>query len=98
MLLSHPWIKALGKPETIAEDAEAEEAAADDDLANAAGALSLNNPSGRVAQGDYEVGAWVKDVLERKKSGLLPRGAEKPALHAAPLNSVSPVGSPLAMP
>ena len=107
MLLSHPWIKALGKPETIAEDAEAEEAAADDELADATGELSLNNPSGKVAEGDYEVAEWVRTVLERKKakgaSSAGKNGADgeeqrKPALHAAPLDSVSPVASPLAWP
>ncbi|KAK4239750.1 kinase-like domain-containing protein [Achaetomium macrosporum] len=95
MLLAHPWIKSLGKPETIAEDAEAEEAAADNELADAAGSLSLNNPSGLVGEGDYEVAEWVKSVLERQKEGLLQEQAEKPALHAAPLDSVSPAGSPL---
>lgn len=99
MLLAHPWIKALGKPETIAEDAEAEEAAAGDALADATGALNLNNPSGQVAEGDYDVAEWVKGVLERKKSGAGDGvGVKKPALHAAPLDSVSPVASPLAGP
>ncbi|KAH6628257.1 kinase-like domain-containing protein [Chaetomium tenue] len=96
MLLAHPWIKTLGKPETIAEDAEAEAAAADDALADAAGELSLNHPSGQVAEGDYEVAQWVRDVLERKRKGLLRDGGLKPALHAAPLDTISPVGSPLA--
>jgi len=102
MLLSHPWIKALGKPETIAEDAEAEEAAADDELADAAGRINLNNPSGQIAEGDYEVAEWVKSVLERNKKGvgsaLQADGVKKPALHAAPLDSVSPAVSPLAAP
>ncbi|KAK4042003.1 kinase-like domain-containing protein [Parachaetomium inaequale] len=96
MLLAHPWIKSLGKPETIAEDAEAEAAAADDALADAAGALRLNNPSGLVGEGDYEVAEWVRGVLARKREGLLQDGGRKPALHAAPL--VSPAGSPLAGP
>ncbi|KAL2258826.1 hypothetical protein VTK26DRAFT_7703 [Humicola hyalothermophila] len=115
MLLAHPWIKALGKPETIAEDAEAEDAAAVDELADATGELSLNHPTGQIAEGDYEVAEWVKAVLERKRkkasaagvagagSGPGKDGAEaeaedvkKPALHAAPLDSVSPMASPLA--
>lgn len=107
MLLAHPWIKALGKPEIIAEDVEAEEAAADDALADAAGSLSLDNPSGLAGEGDYEVAEWVRTVLERKRQGLLARGEQeegdvaaaaavkKPALHAAPLDSVSPTASPL---
>ncbi|KAK0656292.1 kinase-like domain-containing protein [Cercophora newfieldiana] len=94
MLLAHPWIKALTKPETIAEDAEAEEAAADDDLADATGALDLSGPTDGTG-GDYEVAAWVNGVLERKRKGLLKGVAEKPALHAAPLDSQSPVGSPM---
>lgn len=95
MLLTHPWIKTLGKPETIAEDAEAEDAAAEDELADATGSLNLNNPSGLVGEGDYEVAQWVKTVLERKSQGLLKEEAQKPALHAAPLDSISPVSSPL---
>ncbi|KAL2145536.1 hypothetical protein VTI28DRAFT_6928 [Corynascus sepedonium] len=98
MLLAHSWIKQLGKPETIAEDAEAEEAAADDALADAAGSLSLNNPSGLVHEGDYEVAEWVRAVLQRKQEGLLKEDAKKPALHAAPLDTVSPAVSPLAPP
>jgi mitogen-activated protein kinase kinase len=101
MLLSHPWIKSLGKPETIAEDAEAEDAAADDELADAAGRLSLNNPGGKVAEGDYEVAEWVRGVLKLKKEGGLSdegKGEGKPALHAAPLGAVSPSPYPGASP
>jgi len=94
MLLTHPWIKTLSKPETIAEDAEAEDAAADDVLVDATGALSLSGPTNGIG-GDYEVAEWVNSVLERKQKGLLKGVAEKPALHAAPLDSVSPVGSPM---
>ncbi len=42
---------------------------------------------------DEEVGNWVKSAIERKKSGLMGTSA-KPALHAAPLDSVSPAASP----
>ncbi|KAK4218982.1 PaMKK3 MAPK kinase encoded by the PaMKK3 protein [Rhypophila decipiens] len=94
MLLAHPWMKPLGRPETITEDAEAEDAAADDELVDATGSLSLNSPMGAVG-GDKEVAEWVNNVLERKRKGLLQDSANKPALHAAPLDSVSPVGSPL---
>jgi mitogen-activated protein kinase kinase len=94
MLLTHPWIKSLSKPETIAEDAEAEEAAADDDLVDATGALHLSGPTNGTG-GDYEIAQWVNGVLDRKRKGLLKGAAEKPALHAAPLDSVSPVGSPM---
>ncbi|KAL2161044.1 hypothetical protein VTH06DRAFT_8757 [Thermothelomyces fergusii] len=98
MLLAHPWIKSLGKPETITEDAEAEEVAADDALADATGALSLNSPSGQMHEGDYEVAEWVKAVLQRKRDGLLNEEAKKPALHAAPLDTLSPLASPRAGP
>ena len=96
MLLAHPWLASLSKPETIDEDAEAEDAA-ENDLADATGALSLNHPSGRVAEGDYTVAEWVRGVLAGKKQADGVDGvdgeARKPALHAAPL--VSPLGSPL---
>ncbi|KAK4189795.1 PaMKK3 MAPK kinase encoded by the PaMKK3 protein [Podospora australis] len=95
MLLQHPWIKSLGKPETITEDAEAEDAAADDELADATGGLSISAPSGHVGGGDYEVAEWVNGVLERKKQGLLDDLGKKPALHAAPLDRLSPAGSPM---
>lgn len=89
MLLLHPWIKSLSKPETITEEAEAESEAMDNDLADAAAKqLSINEGSG-----DAEVAEWVQEVMERKKQGLQPTSAEKPALHAAPLDSVSPAAS-----
>lgn len=87
-------MKPLGRPETITEDAEAEDAAADDELVDATGSLSLNSPTGAVG-GDWEVAEWVNSVLEKKQKGLLTDTASKPALHAAPLDSVSPVASPM---
>ncbi|KAK4229971.1 PaMKK3 MAPK kinase encoded by the PaMKK3 protein, partial [Podospora fimiseda] len=96
MLLQHPWIKSLSKPETIEEDAEAEDAAEGDDLVDATGSLSITTPSG-ITGGEPEVAAWVNSVLSRKMAGLLHDSAKKPALHAAPLDSVaSPAGSPMA--
>ena len=42
---------------------------------------------------DEEVGVWVRDAIEKRQLGKLHR-AEKPALHAAPLDAVpSPAGS-----
>ncbi|KAJ4386350.1 MAP kinase kinase Wis1 [Gnomoniopsis smithogilvyi] len=90
MLLQHPWIKALGKPETIAEEAEAEIEATDNDLADAA-ARQLNIAA--EGSGDPEVATWCQDALERKQKGLEPESI-RPALHAAPLDTVSPAGSP----
>lgn len=42
---------------------------------------------------DKEVANWVRDALERKRTGKM-ASAEKPALHAAPLDAVPT--SPLA--
>lgn len=41
---------------------------------------------------DDEVAAWVKNAIERKKSGKM-GFAEKPALHAAPLNASAPTAT-----
>lgn len=89
MLLQHPWIKSLSKPETITEEAEAEVEATDNELADAtAKQLSINE-----GLGDSEVAAWANDVMDRKKKGLQPASIERPALHAAPLDSMSPAAS-----
>ena len=90
MLLMHPWIKSLGRPETIAEEVEAEEKAADDQLADVTGTLDINSNGPINDHGDREVAEWVTNVLDRKHKGLLPGQVEKPALHAAPLDQVSP--------
>ena len=89
MLLQHPWISPLTHPNTIAEDAEAEDAAADDSLVDAAGALNLDGEAG-----DEEVAQWVRGVLEKKAKGELAASAQKPALHTAPLDQLSPLASP----
>lgn len=96
MLLQHPWLKSLTKPETIAEDAEGEEAAAHgDELADATAKLDINGNSVY----DREVAEWVHHALDLKNKGLLDGDKSKaetvrPALHAAPLDSVSPLNSP----
>lgn len=92
MLLQHPWIKSFGQPETIAEEAEAESEATENDLADAA-ARQLNISA--EGAGDAEVAKWVNEVLERERKGLHPDKAERPALHAAPLDTVSPASSPM---
>ncbi|KAF9875199.1 mitogen activated protein kinase kinase [Colletotrichum karsti] len=86
-LLQHPWMAPFSKIETIAEEAEeGEEAEA---VADAVGQMSLSSGTE-----DEEVAEWVKGVLDRKKKGLNSNAAARPALHAAPLDSVSPTSSP----
>lgn len=94
MLLQHPWIKGFGKPETITEESEAESEATDNALADAA-ARQLNISA--EGAGDEEVAAWVLEVMDRQRKGLEPASAQKPALHAAPMDSVSPLHSPMGL-
>jgi mitogen-activated protein kinase kinase len=94
-LLSHPWMKFLTKPSIIEEDAEAEDQ--EEALADATGRLDLDNngiSAGGDGSGDRVVAEWVLSVLDKKKKGLLNGDKPKPALHAAPLDVVSPAGSP----
>jgi mitogen-activated protein kinase kinase len=104
MLLNHPWIKPLTKPATIAEDVEAEDAHEQGALAAATSRLALG-ASGLLSDDaddediiDAEVAAWVRQQLERKRmEGAGMEEAQKgpkPALHAAPLDTVSPAASP----
>lgn len=79
MLLQHGWLAPLSKPETITEDDEDE---------NSEGMNMASNGTE-----DPEVAEWVKNALDRKKNGLM-RSSQKPALHAAPLDSMSPMASP----
>lgn len=88
MLLKHPWIQSLSKPETITEVAEDDEAA--DKVAEAVGHIDLSSGTE-----DVEVADWVKSVLKKVAEGKNGDGPSKPALHAAPLDSISPLGSPI---
>lgn len=88
MLLKHPWLKTLSQPQTITEEAEEGEEA--EQVAEAVGKIDLN-PAG----GDAEVAEWVASVFKRKAEGTLGDGPSRPALHAAPLDSVSPISSPM---
>jgi mitogen-activated protein kinase kinase len=83
MLLSHPWLLSLSKPQTITEDDEDEEMP--DDLGK-----ELQSERGTE---DQEVADWVRDALGRKREGSV-KESMKPALHKAPLDSVSPIASP----
>lgn len=89
MLLKHPWLKEFSKPQTIAEEAEEEDGA--DQVAEAVGNMNLGSGTE-----DEEVAAWVHKMLGHKSEGDDKTDSSKPALHAAPLDSVSPIGSPLA--
>ncbi|KAI5464126.1 kinase-like domain-containing protein [Mariannaea sp. PMI_226] len=88
MMLKHPWLSEFSKPQTITEEVEEGDEA--ERVAEAVGKIDLNSSTE-----DDEVAAWVKGVLKRKESGLDSKGPSQPALHAAPLDSVSPIGSPL---
>ncbi|KAK5991086.1 MAP kinase kinase PBS2 [Cladobotryum mycophilum] len=88
MLLKHPWMTPLSKPQTITEEVEEGEAA--EKVAEAVGKMDLSSGTG-----DVEVAEWVISVLRRKQDGLEPHGPARPALHTAPLDSISPLGSPL---
>lgn len=86
MLLQHAWLAPLLKPSPIMEE--------DEDLAESTPTPSTESdsspdemPGGVV---DKEVADWVKEAIERRRSGKMGR-KEKPALHAAPLDVV---GSP----
>jgi mitogen-activated protein kinase kinase len=106
MLLKHPWLKPLSKPATITEDDEDEDAvegAAEDIAATPIGTgikdeeregIPILEPDGRPTPTgensyDTEVAQWVQNAIQRKKARKMGT-AVKPALHAAPLDSVSP--------
>lgn len=88
LLLKHPWIQSLTKPETITEVAEDGETA--DKVAEAVGHMDLSSGTE-----DAEVAEWVKSVLKKNADRHNGDGPSKPALHAAPLDSISPLGSPV---
>ena len=86
MLLQHAWLAPLVKPATIME--EDEDAA--EDLAAATASLSVTGGQ-EAGPYDKEVADWVKDAIERRRSGKMGKAA-KPALHAAPLDAVASPG------
>lgn len=85
-LLRHPWLSSLSKPETITEEAEEGDEA--DAAADAVAKMALGGTE------DTEVAEWVKSVLAGKQNNDASQGVDKPALHTARLDSVSPEGSP----
>ncbi|KAI9669171.1 MAG: hypothetical protein M1829_005172 [Trizodia sp. TS-e1964] len=78
MLLRHPWLAPLMKPPTIEE-------ADEEDGHNEA----LDAEAGAPLTADKEVAAWVIAAIARRKSGIIGK-SPKPALHAVPLDAVSP--------
>ncbi|KAI5867495.1 kinase-like domain-containing protein [Durotheca rogersii] len=91
-LLASEWFKGLDKPETIAE--EEEEARENDASAEAVAGAALHFDLSQSSTEDAEVAAWVGSVLEKKRSGQYGETPGQPALHAAPLDAVSPLASP----
>ncbi|CZT03309.1 related to tyrosine protein kinase of the MAP kinase kinase family [Rhynchosporium agropyri] len=83
MLLAHPWLAGLSKPLTISEEDEDEGI---DQPEGFADGVPTKREMG-VGRGteDEEVAEWVKNALERKRTGLMAEST-KPALHAAPLD------------
>jgi mitogen-activated protein kinase kinase len=87
MLLQHAWLAPLVKPETITEEDEEAAEAANEPASG--GATTGDAPIPVEAVVDQEVADWVRDALEKRRQGRLGKGAQKPALHAAPLDAVS---------
>ncbi|KAK8061961.1 dual specificity mitogen-activated protein kinase kinase dSOR1 [Apiospora phragmitis] len=94
-LLASDWLQGLAKPETITEEDEeaAENDASDQAITDVADKLKLGK-SGSTE--DAEIAEWVQAVLEGKATGKFGSKSSKPALHAAPLDAVSPMASPQA--
>lgn len=92
MLLQHAWLAPLVKPATIVEEDEEEaEAAAAADAEPKPSNVADSQVSSEASEGvfDKEVADWVKDAIDKRKRGVLGKGAPKPALHAAPLDAMS---------
>lgn len=81
MLTRHPWMAPLLLPPTISEEEE-EAAERGEEGPDIAAGLGSAPPTA-----DKEVAAWVIEQLEKKRAGKM-KGAQKPALHAAPLDAV----------
>lgn len=88
MLLKHPWLQEFTKPVTITE--EVEEGDGVEQAAEAVGKIDLGSGTE-----DAEVADWVNAVLKRKQEDQSGGGPSRPALHTAPLDSASPIASPL---
>jgi len=91
MLLQHAWLAPLVKPATILEANEDEEPAAGDETASvgSVGSRCSLDSDERTVVMDEEVADWVKAAIERRRNGTMGKGAQKPALHTAPLNAMA---------
>jgi len=104
MLLQHTWLAPLSKPTTITEEDEEAISTPVSELGNWSDTEAISsvpekcegdiNKSLKLPDDvvDREVSEWVLQALEKRRLGKLAK-AEKPALHAAPLDAVS---SPIA--
>lgn len=90
MLLQHGWLADLSKPPVISEE---DEELADELVDLGIGEQSMGSGIGGENMYDREVAEWCKAAMERKRLGNMGTAA-KPALHAAPLDTVSPASSP----
>ena len=93
MLLKHPWMKPLTEYDTIAEEPEDGDSDDVDSIAQ-----SVSKMRFRANSEDVIVAEWVKSVLDRRGDEMGAQKPSRPALHAAPLDSVSPAGTPSAGP
>ena len=75
MLLRHAWLAPLLKPPTISE-------------VNEEAFNDLDSESAVSMTADKEIAEWVCNAMEKKQNNKLGRKT-KPALHTAPLNTVS---------
>ncbi|CAI4211255.1 unnamed protein product [Parascedosporium putredinis] len=91
MLLKHPWMKPLAEYDTITEEPESD---GDSDGVDSV-ADSMSKMRFRANAEDVIVAEWVKGVLDSRGTQEVQQSS-RPALHAAPLDSVSPVGTPSA--
>jgi len=85
MLLQHAWLAPLALPDTITE--EDEEAAEQAEAEPSKPVEEANGEDDGTQWVDKEVGLWVREQIRKKKAGLLGKST-KPALHAAPLDTV----------
>jgi len=85
MLLQHAWLAPLALPDTISEEDEEEAERAE--LEPPKPAEETNGDDDGTQWIDKEVGLWVREQIRKKKAGLLGKST-KPALHAAPLDTV----------